>query len=269
MQEPFVVVLLEAEDGIHDDAPDSHYRDFRYGDSADDGGDRDVASAAWASLLADAEREANGLDGRFMPLPSVTAADAVSGAIYINPFLAFGDGRHPTTALCYRFLHRHLSSVPEPIRRGMSLIDVGTGTGILSILAAKLGVDDIDAFDLSPAAVESAVENCRMNECGRIRVRRDDLARLDPVRDYDIVLANIVSPIIIEHCAQLVRLMKPDGVMFASGVSSLADTGVRECFARNALRVIDHESAQGWNAYVLRKESGGPLSCDASSPFLP
>ncbi len=133
--------------------------------------------------------------------------------IYINSGIAFGTGEHETTRLCLRLLSR------VDIRE-KRVLDIGTGSGILAIAAAKLGAFHVDAFDLDPVAVETARENISLNEVENIYVfQKDALAyRGDGATGYDVVLANLVWSILSEIPDGIKNVIAPGGIVIASGI---------------------------------------------------
>jgi len=172
--------------------------------------------------------------------------------IHIDSFTAFGDGKHPTTELCIDFLGRHLSPVPREKRESLALVDVGTGSGILAVMALKLGVGRVDALDLSPDAVRCARGNARLNGCD-MRIDRCDVAGYDPGIAYDIVLANLVTDVITVNIEALARLMKDGGVMIASGISTGSAAKAADCFAGNGFTALKCTYWRGWTGFLLAR----------------
>ena len=166
---------------------------------------------------------------------------------------AFGDGRHATTRLCVAFLTAVLDRLDAEEIRAMSLLDVGTGTGILSIIAAKLGVGEIDAIDISPHAVNTAQKNFEANACRVVCCCQSDISSFQPGRDYDVVAANIISSVILENIDTLIGLTKPGGVLIVSGISEQTRDDVRRAFEMRGLRIIDCASLDGWNGFHLER----------------
>jgi ribosomal protein L11 methyltransferase len=130
----------------------------------------------------------------------------------LDPGMAFGTGLHPTTRMC-------LIALEEFIRPGMRVLDVGTGSGILAIAAAKLGAAHIDALDVSSVAVDVARANAAANGVGdRVQV---SLGSLDPQRaatGYDLVVANIIARTIADLAPQLVVALAPGAPLIAGGI---------------------------------------------------
>ena len=133
--------------------------------------------------------------------------------IYINSGIAFGTGEHETTRLCLRLL----SKLDV---KGKKVLDIGTGSGILAMAAAKLGASHVDAFDLDPVAVETARENIALNGIENIYVfQKDALAyRGEGATRYDVVLANLVWSILSEIPDGIKDVIVPDGIVIASGI---------------------------------------------------
>ena len=108
--------------------------------------------------------------------------------LYINPSLAFGTGAHPTTKIAARLLSKVCS--------GKSILDVGTGSGILAIAASMDGALHIDAFDIDPMSLDNCLENIKNNNCLNIDAWTGDIADIKD-KSYDIVCANIISSVLL------------------------------------------------------------------------
>lgn len=186
-------------------------------------------------------------------LQSHAAGDAYPLTVTIDPGYSFGDGRHATTWLCVKFLVEYLADIPGEQRSGLSLLDAGTGTGVLAITAARLGIRDIDAIDIYHHAVQCAGNNCSLNNCGWIRLHESDIAAFNRGRTYDIVMANLVSDVIIANLETLIRLTAPGGVIIASGVSAGRAGTVLQHFHQSGLAMVDHAPRDGWHGFLLRR----------------
>ena len=162
--------------------------------------------------------------------------------ILIDPGAAFGLGDHPTTMTALRALR----SVQWP---GASVLDVGCGSGVLGIVAAAYGAPSVTAIDRSQAAVEATVGNARRNGVDAVL----DAARV-PASElegcFDIVLANILAPTLVELAGDLSRLTAPGGVLIAGGLLEGRDEHVLA--AVHPMRVVDRHTGHGWVALVLR-----------------
>jgi ribosomal protein L11 methyltransferase len=175
--------------------------------------------------------------------------------IEIDPGMAFGTGTHETTALCLRTLE-------HVIRGGEEVIDVGTGSGILSIAAIKLGAKHVLALDLDPVAVIIAKENALLNGLqDTITVIESDLLKVIESPDkalgitlpVQIVVANILAEVIILFCDDVYNALLPGGTYIASGIIMAKETWVEEAMTSAGLTVIEKFYDQNWVAIVARK----------------
>jgi ribosomal protein L11 methyltransferase len=171
--------------------------------------------------------------------------------IYIQTENAFGDGSHPTTRICMRFLYDLIARLDEDSAKALTLIDVGTGTGVLSILAARLGVTRIDAMELHEKAVETARQNFRLNGCDRIHAFQADISRFTTSLRYDIVLANMVSDVIIPNIGAIASLAATPGTLIVSGISDARAEEAAASFVSSGLTLRDRAKEDGWNGYLL------------------
>jgi ribosomal protein L11 methyltransferase len=129
--------------------------------------------------------------------------------IIITPKMSFGTGHHATTWMMMDMMF-------GLDLQGKDLLDFGTGTGILAILAEKLGAKAVDAFDHDPWCIENTRENITLNHCRNVQVSLSGL--LPENRRYDLVLANIHKTFLLEHRAGLVNLLRPGGLLLMSGL---------------------------------------------------
>ncbi len=133
--------------------------------------------------------------------------------IHLDPGMAFGTGLHPTTRAC-------LERLEDTVAPGMSVLDVGTGSGILALAAARLGATRVVALDMDPVAVAAAQANVVHNGLARvIEVRQGSLPLARPER-FDIVVANIIARVIAELAPALAQAVRSGGVLIASGIIS-------------------------------------------------
>lgn len=131
--------------------------------------------------------------------------------VELDPGMAFGTGTHPTTVMCIKFLE-------QVIKGGETVFDIGTGSGVLAIVAAKLGAREIKAVDIDNVAVESAKTNVSQNHVSYIvEVMQGNL--LEKVKGQaDVAVANIVADVIILVCPDVAKVVKPGGKFIASGI---------------------------------------------------
>ena len=169
--------------------------------------------------------------------------------LYLNPGLTFGTGSHASTQLC-------LEGVEEHTAPGLPVLDLGCGSGILSIAALVLGASQAAAVDIGPKAVDVAYENAGLNGIGKDRylVRAGDvisdaaLVRELAQTRYHLVLANIVADVIIPLSARVPELLDRDGLFLCSGIIDTRAQEVADALARNGLRVTRRREKNGWVA---------------------
>lgn len=130
--------------------------------------------------------------------------------IIINPKMSFGTGHHATTAL----MVEHQLSIPHA---GKRVLDAGTGTGILAIMAEKLGADFVEAFDIDEWPVENTRENLQLNNCQKVTVWQGEINGVAADAKFDIVLANINRNILLEQIPAYVQHLTKGGVLLLSG----------------------------------------------------
>ena len=150
--------------------------------------------------------------------------------VILDPGLSFGTGRHPTTAFCLRELVAR-----RPRADARSCLDIGTGSGILAIAAAKLGYGPVDALDCDPESIRIARANARRNGVSaRIRFLRQDLTGLPrrSARKYSVICANLViEPALAERERILARL-HPDGALIVAGILKSEFGQVQNCLRK-------------------------------------
>lgn len=169
--------------------------------------------------------------------------------IRLDPGMAFGTGTHPTTQLCLSAIERHL----QPRQ---SVIDLGTGSGILAIAAAKLGASRVLAYDIDTEAVRVARENVAANGvAGRVDVAHGSLAELlaDGART-PFVVANILASVIVRLFeAGLADLVEPGGLIVLSGILDSQAYEVRAALHLHGLTLVAQEHIEDWVALIARR----------------
>lgn len=133
--------------------------------------------------------------------------------IELDPGRAFGTGSHPTTLLCLKLME-------ENIKEGDSVIDVGTGSGILMIAADRLGASEIYGTDIDELAVESAKENLELNKISeeKAKVYKGDLISVVEDKKFDVVVANILADVLLILLHDISKVVKPNGKIIFSGI---------------------------------------------------
>jgi ribosomal protein L11 methyltransferase len=166
--------------------------------------------------------------------------------IELDPGMAFGTGTHPTTVLCIQALER-------TVQTGDRIIDVGTGSGVLSIAAAKLGAGRIEALDLDEVAVNVASGNIKLNKVqDLVKVRQSNL--LDGVEgESDIVVANILAEVILRFVHDAYRIVKKDGYFITSGIIQQKKESVKEALLNAGFAIEEVISMEDWVAIIAKK----------------
>ena len=193
------------------------------------------------------------IGGRLMVIPDWEEADSRGRvALRLNPGLAFGTGSHATTRLC-------LTELEKYVRRGMKMLDLGCGSGILSIAALLLGAESAMACDVDEKAVDIAYENAALNGVDRSRFRvlagvvlGDSGFQKELGSGYDVVAANIVADVIIALAPNVHHLIKKEGVFICSGIIDTRAEEVRSALEDSGLLVLEANALEGWYCFVCR-----------------
>ena len=183
-------------------------------------------------------------------VPMWESYDEKEGEVIVrmDPGMAFGTGTHETTRLVVSLLEKYT-------KEGCRVLDVGTGSGILAICAAKLGAGECKAYDIDPVAVRVARENIKDNDCDNITCDVSDLLYGVDLSggEYDLVCANIVADIIIRMCPDIAKYMKDDAILLASGIITEGAAEVIEAVNANGLSIREKHTDNGWCALVIEK----------------
>ena len=164
--------------------------------------------------------------------------------IVLDPGLSFGTGQHPTTGFCLSALLRHH-------KPGRSLLDIGTGSGILAIAAARLGYSPVHAFDYDPQSVIVAKENAKRNNVARqIKLSRADLTKLPrrAARRYDVVCANLLANLLIAERDRILARVKPGGVLIVAGILKKEFHMVEKAYRESGLRLLASRAEKEWRS---------------------
>jgi ribosomal protein L11 methyltransferase len=185
---------------------------------------------------------------RLLITPSWKREQAEAGdrlLVQIDPGMAFGTGTHETTRGCLELL--------ETYWRGGALLDVGTGTGILAIAAAKLAPGArVAGIDIDPEAIAVAEENAEINAVSNeIELEVNKLASFQG-QDFDVVLANLTADVIVSLAADFARVLKPGGTLIVSGVLREQADEVRAALEAQAFGVLETKPDQEWVTLALR-----------------
>ena len=170
--------------------------------------------------------------------------------VEIDPGMSFGTGQHATTAYCLKVLARHADR-----REYRSVLDAGTGSGILAIAAAQLGYAVIDAFDYDPDAVAVARENAARNRpaADAIRFFTADATAYDAPEPYDLAAVNILSPILRAHAARIVGWVRPGGLLALAGILSGEFDALAEDFTQVGTVELERCTENEWTSGLFRR----------------
>lgn len=167
--------------------------------------------------------------------------------LHIEPGLAFGTGSHPTTKLCLETLEKYIDDKS-------TVLDIGCGSGILSIASLLLGAKTAFGVDIDSLAVKTAMANAKENgfDESRFNVVQGNLS--DKVTGkYSVVVANIVADIIMEFNKDVGKFLADDGVYITGGIIETREDEVLYSFAQNNFEVIERFEEKGWLVFVLKK----------------
>ena len=170
--------------------------------------------------------------------------------IELDPGMAFGTGQHATTRLCLIALETYL-------RPGAAVLDLGTGSGILAIAAAKLGAASVLALDINPAVVEIARGNVKANGVAEVAaVEQGTLPQGIKGKIFDLLVVNITADVIEELSHPLASCLVPRGILIASGFTEDRLEGVIERLGQAGLNRVEVLAEEQWRTIVAQSEAG-------------
>lgn len=187
--------------------------------------------------------------GRITIVPAWEKYEAEPSEVIVSmdPGMAFGTGTHETT----RLIIREMQKLPL---EGARVLDIGTGSGILSICASKLGARECFAYDIDPVAVKVARDNCKTGGCDNITVDTSDLlANVDKTEKYGVCFANIVAEIIIRMLPDLGEYIKSDTPVILSGIIAPSEAEVTASLEKYGYEVISRATENDWVSLTVRK----------------
>ncbi|MGG4264294.1 50S ribosomal protein L11 methyltransferase [Peribacillus simplex] len=166
--------------------------------------------------------------------------------IELDPGMAFGTGTHPTTVMCIQALER-------TVQPGDLVVDVGTGSGVLSIAAALLDAKQIQSLDLDEVAVQSAMQNVELNNVqDKVSVSQGNL--LDGVNEQaDVVVANILAEVIMRFTDDVAQVVKPGGYFIASGIIQPKKQDVKDAIMGSGFTIEETILMEDWVAIIAKR----------------
>ena len=167
-------------------------------------------------------------------------------AVALDPGLSFGTGQHPTTRFCLEQL-----AAERIAGRQQSFLDIGSGSGILAIAAAKLGYQPVEAFDFDPAAVRVSRANAIQNQVEqRVRIFRQNLIRL-PLHGgskFHLICANLTSDLLVQHSKRILKRLRPNGTLVLAGVLRSQFVEVHRYYLAMGLKLLTTQQDQEWQS---------------------
>jgi ribosomal protein L11 methyltransferase len=189
---------------------------------------------------------------RFVIRPTWREYEPLEGDLVIDldPGMAFGTGHHPTTELCLRWMEE------IPIA-GKRILDVGAGSGILSIAAILLNAESVHAVEIDDVAARALRENLRMNRVDdSVLVSVGDFGKADPDGErYQLVIANIISSVLMRLATPICAAVEDGGQLLLSGVIEKHIDRVREAFGAEGMTIIDERQQGDWIAMLLERNA--------------
>jgi ribosomal protein L11 methyltransferase len=166
--------------------------------------------------------------------------------VILNPGLSFGTGQHPTTSFCLAEIVR-----VRPAEVRQSFLDIGTGSGILAIAAAKLGYEPVRSLDFDPEAVRIAKANARGNGVlGKLKIAHGEVAKLPtkPKEQYDLVCANLISNLLMAEKKKIAAQLKRGGTLVLAGILASEFAEVERAFAGLKLMLVASRAENEWRS---------------------
>ena len=166
--------------------------------------------------------------------------------VELDPGMAFGTGTHETTRMCMVHLEKY-------INENSRVLDVGCGSGILSITSLLIGAKEVTGVDIDPVAVKVAIENGEMNNfrAPQYNIKRGNLVDEEQGK-YDVIVANIIADVIIAVCGDVKQFVADDGVFISSGIICDRKEDVKKAFAEQGYTVVEEIEEGEWVSFVCK-----------------
>ena len=167
--------------------------------------------------------------------------------VELDPGMAFGTGTHETTRMCMTHLEKY-------INKNSRVLDVGCGSGILSITSLLIGAKEVTGVDIDPVAVKVAIENGEMNNfrAPQYNIKRGNLVD-EAQGKYDVIVANIIADVIIAVCGDVKQFVADDGVFISSGIICDRKEDVKKAFAEQGYTIVEELEEGEWISFVCKK----------------
>jgi len=205
-----------------------------------------VPEKEWVKAYKDSIKPIN-IDEVVIRPPWIKSENSDKIELIIEPKMAFGTGHHETTSLCIGAILKHLKA-------GDSFFDLGCGSGILSILAAKIGAARIIGTDIDPIAVENARDNIIQNNVAdRIEIKIGSIENAEDDEPYDFLVANIIKETIMDLCERMLGCVESGGIMILSGLLAADEKYVSQMLDKIGNLKYEMTKEGQWLAYTVFK----------------
>jgi ribosomal protein L11 methyltransferase len=176
--------------------------------------------------------------------------------VTLDPGLSFGTGQHATTHFCLAQVVKANLKDRRGAKEKRSLMDMGCGSGILAIAAAKLGYGPVVAFDFDPVAVRVAQKNCRTNRVAKkVAVSRKDLTKiaLNSREKFEVVCANLMAPLLIAERDRILNRLAPGGTLILAGILASEFEAVKARYEEAGLELFADKVEREWRSGAFRR----------------
>jgi len=191
-------------------------------------------------------REVIRVSDKFIIKPTFKDYKAQPGEIVltIDPKMSFGTGEHQSTKLIIKLLEKY-------VRPGMHLLDVGSGTGILSIAAIKLGAAEAMAADNDERCYENCLENCELNSVTtKVKIVKGEISDIKE-DNFDLIIANIQKDVLLYIANQIIKKLKPNGIVILSGLLMKDEKDIEKHYTETGFETLEIKSMDEWIALAL------------------
>jgi ribosomal protein L11 methyltransferase len=163
----------------------------------------------------------------------------------LDPKMSFGTGDHQTTKICLLFIEKYL-------KPGMKVLDAGSGTAILGIAAAKLGAENVIAFDIDEWCYDNGIENTKLNDVSdKVEIRKCELSEIEE-KNFDLIIANIQKNILLDLAEGFITRIKQNGILILSGLLEMDRNQIVEKYSAFGFEEIDFMQMDDWIGIVFK-----------------